>query len=68
MPPEDVGGPSGYEKFLAALADSQHESHADMLAFCPSGFDPHVVDPVPIEEALRKIARAWTRKPKRRAS
>src|ERR671911_440546 len=48
-PPEDVGGPPGYEEFLAALADPAHESHADMLEWCPDGFDPHAVDPVRIE-------------------
>lgn len=29
-PPEDVGGPWGYDEFLEALADPDHESHADM--------------------------------------
>ena len=27
-PPEDVGGPPGYEEFLAALADPGHKRHA----------------------------------------
>jgi hypothetical protein len=62
-PPEDVGGPPGYEEFLAALADPEHESHADMLEWCPGGFDPHAVDPIQIEQALQKIASRWTRKP-----
>ncbi|MFW6027323.1 MAG: IS1096 element passenger TnpR family protein [bacterium] len=26
-PPEDVGGPSGYEEFVEALGDPDHESH-----------------------------------------
>ena len=26
-PPDDVGGPGGYEDFLAALADPAHEAH-----------------------------------------
>ncbi len=63
-PPEDVGGPPGYEEFLAALADPEHESHADMLEWCPDGFDPQAVDPIQIEQALQKTAARWTRKPK----
>ena len=66
-PPEDVGGPPGYEEFLAALADPAHESHADMLECCPDGFDPHAVDPVRIEQALQKTAARWTRKPKEKS-
>ena len=30
-PPEDVGGPPGYEEFLAAIADPTHEQHAENL-------------------------------------
>jgi hypothetical protein len=66
-PPEDVGGPPGYEEFLAALADPAHESHADMLEWCPDGFDPQAVDPVRIEQALQKTAARWTRKPKEKS-
>jgi hypothetical protein len=62
-PPEDVGGPFGYEEFLAALSDPEHESHADMLEWRPGGFDPHAVDPIQIEMALHKVASRWTRKP-----
>jgi Plasmid pRiA4b ORF-3-like protein len=62
-PPEDVGGPPGYEEFLAALSDPKHEAHADMLEWCPGGFDPHAVDPLQIEQALQKVASRWTRKP-----
>jgi len=62
-PPEDVGGPFGYEEFLVALSDPEHESHADMLEWCPAGFDPHTVDPLQIEQALQKLAIRWTRTP-----
>jgi hypothetical protein len=30
-PPEDVGGPDGYQRFLECLADSSNEEHVDML-------------------------------------
>jgi len=32
-PPEDVGGPPGYDDYLAALADPHHEEHEGMLAW-----------------------------------
>ena len=34
-PPEDVGGPPGYEEFLAALADPGHKRHATATASRP---------------------------------
>jgi len=30
-PPEDIGGPPGYENFLHAITDPAHEEHEDML-------------------------------------
>jgi len=30
-PPEDVGGPHGYVNYLAALADTNHERHEEMM-------------------------------------
>jgi hypothetical protein len=38
-PPEDVGGSGGYENYLAALADPEHEEQEDMLAW-RGPFDP----------------------------
>jgi len=39
-PPEDVGGTSGYERFLDAIADPSHEEHDDMLEWIGRSFDP----------------------------
>jgi len=39
-PPEDCGGPPGFEMFLEAVADPTHESHAELLAWCGGEFDP----------------------------
>ena len=39
-PPEDVGGPGGYEEMLSALADRSHEEHADFVSWLGGGFDP----------------------------
>ncbi|MDH0342068.1 plasmid pRiA4b ORF-3 family protein [Chromobacterium haemolyticum] len=39
-PPEDIGGPWGYEEFLAAISDPQHEKYDTMLKWCGGEFDP----------------------------
>jgi hypothetical protein len=39
-PPEDVGGPPGYEEFLAALADPKHPEHRDLKQWIGGSFDP----------------------------
>ncbi len=39
-PPEDCGGPWGYEEFLKAISDPEHEEHASMLEWIGGSFDP----------------------------
>jgi len=39
-PPEDVGGIPGFELFLEALADPQHEHHRDLVRWYGQPFDP----------------------------
>jgi hypothetical protein len=56
-PPEDVGGIPGYEEYLEALADPQHEAHEDMLQW-RGPFDPTAFSPDDINERLRKRFRA----------
>lgn len=59
-PPEDVGGPHGYELFLQILADRQHEQHEDMVRWIGGVFDPKGFD-------LNRINRDWRgAKPRRR--
>ncbi|HEU0145995.1 MAG TPA: plasmid pRiA4b ORF-3 family protein [Bradyrhizobium sp.] len=43
-PPEDVGGPGGYETFLEIMADRAHPEHADMKRWCGGHFDPNWFD------------------------
>ena len=62
-PPEDVGGPGGYDEFLEALADPDHESHADTKAWAGRNYDPKVVDVEALAAAVAALAKAWTRKP-----
>lgn len=39
-PPEDCGGPPGYEHFLEAIRDSKHPEHVEMLKWIGGDFDP----------------------------
>jgi hypothetical protein len=43
-PPEDVGGPPGYDEFRAALADPTHRRHAEMRDWIGRDFDPDAFD------------------------
>ena len=66
-PPEDAGGPPGYEAYLEAIGDPGHENHEDMIRWRGPGFDPETVDIAEIEMELTKLTRKWTRKPPRKA-
>lgn len=53
-PPEDVGRDSGYEAFLEAWRDPDHEEHADNRRWAGRKFDPERFD---LEAANRAITR-----------
>jgi hypothetical protein len=42
-PPEDVGGVQGYEEFLRAIADPEHEEHDSYLTWVGGAFDPQAI-------------------------
>lgn len=44
-PPEDCGGPWGYEEFLKAISDPKHEEHASTLEWVGGSYDPDDFDP-----------------------
>lgn len=59
-PPEDVGGPWGYEEFIEAIADPVHERHQETVEWWgEEGFDPTAIDIASIEERLRELGRRW---------
>lgn len=62
-PPEDVGGPGGYERYLKALANPDHEEHEEMLAW-RGPFDPESFS---LDEVNRKLAKKFRNVRKKRA-
>lgn len=58
-PPEDVGGPWGYEEFVEALNDPKHERHQELREWAPDGFDPNDVPVLELEAATAALAKKW---------
>ncbi len=56
-PPEDVGGVSGYEELLEALADPGHEEHEAMKEWLGRPFDPTAFSVADANLRLRKRPR-----------
>jgi Plasmid pRiA4b ORF-3-like protein len=53
-PPEDVGGPWGYEEYLEAIRDPSHERHEELLEW-GGGFDPEEFDLEGVNKQLRRL-------------
>jgi hypothetical protein len=53
-PPEDCGGPWGYNELLEALADPKHERHEELTEWIGEGFVPTAFDQVELNAALRR--------------
>jgi hypothetical protein len=62
-PPEDVGGPSGYQEFLEAVLNPAHEEHRAMKRWAGGHFDPEWFD---LELINKDLARALHANLKRR--
>ncbi len=60
-PPEDCGGVWGYEEFLAAVADPNHEEHDALLEWAGGQFDPELLDLAAVNRALTPTGRAASR-------
>ena len=54
-PPEDCGGPWGYQSFLKAIGDKKHKEHKEFLDWVGGGFDPEHFDLDEVNDLLRKI-------------
>lgn len=56
-PPEDCGGPPGYEHLLEVLADPAHPEHEDLADWIGRPVDPEAFDPETVDAALRALPR-----------
>lgn len=57
-PPENVGGVPGFNLFLEAMADPQHEEHRDLMRWYGRPFDPESIEE--IRARIDKLARRRT--------
>lgn len=55
-PPEDVGSISGFEEFLEAMADPDHEEHERMLEWYGKQFVPEDIDERRLHMIIEDIA------------
>ena len=54
-PPEDCGGPPGYQNFLEAVRDPGHEEHVAMLEWVGGSFDAEAFDIAAVNRALTAL-------------
>ena len=59
-PPEDVGGLPGFELFLEAIADPNHEDHDHLMRWSGGTFDPETIERDEIRKRVAKLARRRT--------
>jgi hypothetical protein len=55
-PPEDVGGTSGFEVFLEAMAEQDHPEHGRLKAWYGKPFNPHDINERKVRLVLEGIA------------
>jgi hypothetical protein len=56
-PPEDVGGVSGYERFLEIMSDKEDPDHGDTKRWCGGHFDPEWFDLAVADKDVRNALR-----------
>lgn len=54
-PPDDSGGVEGYVELLAALSDSEHPDHDDVIDWLDPDFDPWRFDRDRIDRVIRAL-------------
>ncbi len=57
-PPEDVGGTGGYEEYLEAMADPEHERHEEYMGW-RGPFNPEAFDPVKATKRMWRGLLDW---------
>jgi hypothetical protein len=61
-PPEDCGGAPGYEEFLDAISDRDHEEHESMLEWSGGKFDPERFDLASVNRRLSSLTKRSRRR------
>lgn len=54
-PPEDCGGPSGYERLLEIISNPEHEEYPEMIKWLGGWFDPEAFDLEEVNMKLRRV-------------
>jgi len=54
-PPEDVGGVSGYQRFLEAIFDPSHEEYEHYVSWAGGPFHAEKFDPKAVNEVLSRM-------------
>ena len=63
-PPEDCGGPPGYQNLLRVLADPTDPEHASMKRWVGPRFDPTRFETVALNKRLATLSRRANRSPR----
>ncbi|UXN57813.1 plasmid pRiA4b ORF-3 family protein [Phyllobacterium zundukense] len=61
-PPEDVGGVSGYERFLEIMSDKSDPEYAETKRWCGGYFDPDWFDLTIVDKDVRNALRSNVRR------
>ena len=66
-PPEDIGGPPGYEMFCEAMADPKHPEHKNLKDWYGGAFDPKAPPQARLRAIVLGLAKRWAgrKKPSR---
>lgn len=56
-PPEDIGGPPGYDMFVQAMADPKHPEHKNLKAWYGGPFDPAKPNEKVLKANVTKLAK-----------
>jgi hypothetical protein len=59
-PPEDVGGTGGYEEYLEAMADPEHERHEEFVGW-RGQFDPEAFNAASATKRMKRGLPDWRR-------
>ncbi len=66
-PPEDSGGPWGYQNNLKVLADPDHEDYQDVIEWMGDKFDPEKFNRDAVNRQLQKVFKPEKKRAKKTA-